>query len=183
MSGGGAPDRTTQVTEPWSGARPYLLDNFSQTGELASQAPSYYGGPLSVGALPQEQAAFQQRANYADSVFGQSPSLRYGDATQALPNYLNGNTGLGQLSQQMAPGATNAMQSSFAQGPSQLGGNRPIPELGQYRTPIDGLYLCGASSHPGGSIICRAIFQSSSGVQARSCQRRVNERRGTRSRR
>ncbi|MBG0832816.1 NAD(P)/FAD-dependent oxidoreductase [Planomonospora sp. ID67723] len=36
--------------------------------------------------------------------------------------------------------------------PSQLGGNRPVPELGQYRTPVSGLYLCGASSHPGGSV-------------------------------
>ena len=36
--------------------------------------------------------------------------------------------------------------------PAQLGGNRPVPELGQYRTPIAGLYLCGASSHPGGSV-------------------------------
>jgi phytoene dehydrogenase-like protein len=36
--------------------------------------------------------------------------------------------------------------------PAQLGANRPVPELGQYRTPIGGLYLCGASSHPGGSV-------------------------------
>jgi len=30
--------------------------------------------------------------------------------------------------------------------------NRPIPPLGQYRTPIEGLYLCGPTSHPGGTI-------------------------------
>lgn len=29
-------------------------------------------------------------------------------------------------------------------------GNRPLPELGRYRTPIDGLYLCNQTSHPGG---------------------------------
>jgi phytoene dehydrogenase-like protein len=29
---------------------------------------------------------------------------------------------------------------------------RPSRELGSYRTPIDGLYLCGSSSHPGGSV-------------------------------
>jgi phytoene dehydrogenase-like protein len=28
--------------------------------------------------------------------------------------------------------------------------NRPIPELGRYRTPIEGLYLCNQTSHPGG---------------------------------
>jgi phytoene dehydrogenase-like protein len=30
--------------------------------------------------------------------------------------------------------------------------NRPIPELGQYRTPIESLYLCGPCTHPGGGI-------------------------------
>ncbi|HEY5332102.1 MAG TPA: NAD(P)/FAD-dependent oxidoreductase [Solirubrobacterales bacterium] len=36
--------------------------------------------------------------------------------------------------------------------PEQIGINRPIREMGRYRTPLDGLYLCGASSHTGGSI-------------------------------
>ncbi|MDR1188390.1 MAG: NAD(P)/FAD-dependent oxidoreductase [Bifidobacteriaceae bacterium] len=35
---------------------------------------------------------------------------------------------------------------------SQSFGYRPIPELGQYRTPVEGLYLSGAGVHPGGSI-------------------------------
>lgn len=29
---------------------------------------------------------------------------------------------------------------------------RPFPEANSYRTPIEGLYLCGSSCHPGGSI-------------------------------
>jgi hypothetical protein len=29
---------------------------------------------------------------------------------------------------------------------------RPFPECSQYRTPVKGLYLCGASTHPGGNI-------------------------------
>ncbi|UWG98763.1 NAD(P)/FAD-dependent oxidoreductase [Dehalobacter sp. DCM] len=29
---------------------------------------------------------------------------------------------------------------------------RPIPELGQYRTPVEGLYLSGQSCHPGGGV-------------------------------
>jgi len=29
-------------------------------------------------------------------------------------------------------------------------GTRPLPELSRYRTPIDGLYLCNQTSHPGG---------------------------------
>jgi phytoene dehydrogenase-like protein len=29
---------------------------------------------------------------------------------------------------------------------------RPVPELGQYRTPVGGLYLSGQSMHPGGGL-------------------------------
>lgn len=39
---------------------------------------------------------------------------------------------------------------SFAH--SQTGYNRPFPGAGEYRTPIEGLYLCGGSTHPGGNI-------------------------------
>ena len=39
---------------------------------------------------------------------------------------------------------------SFANG--QTGYNRPFPGAGEYRTPIEALYLCGGSTHPGGNI-------------------------------
>lgn len=29
---------------------------------------------------------------------------------------------------------------------------RPVPGFAQYRTPVDGLYLCGAGAHPGGGV-------------------------------
>jgi phytoene dehydrogenase-like protein len=34
----------------------------------------------------------------------------------------------------------------------QWGWSRPFPEANDYRTPIEGLYLCGSACHPGGSI-------------------------------
>ncbi len=34
----------------------------------------------------------------------------------------------------------------------QLFFNRPVPHYADYRTPIRGLYLCGASTHPGGGV-------------------------------
>ena len=34
----------------------------------------------------------------------------------------------------------------------QVGSNRPFPGAGRYRTPLDGLYMCGGSTHPGGNI-------------------------------
>ncbi len=36
--------------------------------------------------------------------------------------------------------------------PDQLWSMRPHPEAAQYRTPLDGLYLCGSGSHPGGGV-------------------------------
>lgn len=39
---------------------------------------------------------------------------------------------------------------SFANG--QIGENRPFAGAGRYRTPVEGLYLCGGSTHPGGNI-------------------------------
>ncbi|GBD02745.1 Phytoene desaturase (lycopene-forming) [bacterium HR19] len=35
----------------------------------------------------------------------------------------------------------------------QMGYNRPSPECSSYRTPIEGFYLGGASTHPGGMVI------------------------------
>jgi phytoene dehydrogenase-like protein len=37
--------------------------------------------------------------------------------------------------------------------PDQMFSLRPIPGYGDYRTPIDGLYLCGSGTHPGGGVM------------------------------
>ena len=37
--------------------------------------------------------------------------------------------------------------------PDQIFFMRPIPGWARYRTPISGLYLCGAATHPGGGIM------------------------------
>ncbi len=40
-----------------------------------------------------------------------------------------------------------------AMTPDQLYFMRPLPGMAQYRTPIAGLYLCGAGTHPGGGVM------------------------------
>jgi phytoene dehydrogenase-like protein len=42
------------------------------------------------------------------------------------------------------------------QGLDQMAFMRPTPELARYATPVDGLYLCGAGTHPGGGVIAAA---------------------------
>jgi phytoene dehydrogenase-like protein len=39
------------------------------------------------------------------------------------------------------------------QGLDQMAFMRPCPELSRYATPVDGLYLCGAGTHPGGGVM------------------------------
>ena len=50
---------------------------------------------------------------------------------------------------------------------------RPVPRWAQYRMPVDGLYLCGASCHPGGGVMgsagrnaARAVLADSGGPSA-----------------
>jgi phytoene dehydrogenase-like protein len=38
-------------------------------------------------------------------------------------------------------------------GLSQIALNRPVPGHGGYRTPVQGLYMCGAGTHPGGGVM------------------------------
>jgi len=45
----------------------------------------------------------------------------------------------------------NIMQSVMSL--SSLGFMRPLPGYADYRTPIQGLYLCGAATHPGGGVM------------------------------
>ena len=45
----------------------------------------------------------------------------------------------------------NIMQGSMLL--HQLGPMRPVPGWSDYRTPIEGLYLCGAATHPGGGVM------------------------------
>jgi phytoene dehydrogenase-like protein len=40
-----------------------------------------------------------------------------------------------------------------AMTPNQLFAFRPVPGYAHYRTPIRGLYLCGAAAHPGGGVM------------------------------
>ncbi|HWL68704.1 MAG TPA: NAD(P)/FAD-dependent oxidoreductase [Geminicoccus sp.] len=54
----------------------------------------------------------------------------------------------------------------------QLFFKRPVPHHADYRTPIHGLYLCGASTHPGGGV---------SGINGYNAAREILADRGTKS--
>ena len=52
----------------------------------------------------------------------------------------------------------NIMQGELT--PDQMFSFRPIPSYGDHRTPVRGLYMCGAGTHPGGGVM---------GVPGRNC--------------
>jgi len=52
---------------------------------------------------------------------------------------------------------------------------RPLPELAGYRTPISGLYLTGASTHPGGGV-CGAPGRNTATVLLKDLQPRASRR-------
>jgi phytoene dehydrogenase-like protein len=45
----------------------------------------------------------------------------------------------------------NIMQGTMSL--SSLSFMRPVPGYADYRTPVKGLYLCGAATHPGGGVM------------------------------
>ena len=45
----------------------------------------------------------------------------------------------------------NIMQGAMSL--SSLWFMRPVPGYADYRTPVKGLYLCGAATHPGGGVM------------------------------
>ena len=76
----------------------------------------------------------QYAPNLNDSTVLDRFALTPLDTEQTLPNMAMGDLLVG----------------SFAG--NQIGYNRPFAGAGRYRTPVDGLYLCGGSTHPGGNI-------------------------------
>ena len=64
-----------------------------------------------------------------------------------------------------------------AMTPGQLFAFRPVPGYARYRTPIRGLYLCGAAAHPGGGVMGTPGFNAAREILRR---RRLRRRRRAR---
>jgi phytoene dehydrogenase-like protein len=122
------------------GACPTLFD--------ASQAPAGghtafmwekvpYGRPWDAERDSHAKELLKMWAGYAPNIaddtlgwFARSPL----DTERELPNMREGDLLVG----------------SFANG--QVGEGRPFRGAGQYRGPVEGLYLCGSCCHPGGNV-------------------------------
>jgi phytoene dehydrogenase-like protein len=61
------------------------------------------------------------------------------------------------------------------QGLDQMAFMRPSPLMAQYATPVDGLYLCGAGTHPGGGVMAASGHNAAQRIlrDRRSLRRRL----------
>jgi phytoene dehydrogenase-like protein len=61
------------------------------------------------------------------------------------------------------------------QGLDQMAFMRPSPLMAQYATPVDGLYLCGAGTHPGGGVMAASGHNAAHRIlrDRRSLRRRL----------
>jgi phytoene dehydrogenase-like protein len=61
------------------------------------------------------------------------------------------------------------------QGLDQMAFMRPSPLMAQYATPVDGLYLCGAGTHPGGGVMAASGHNAAQRIlkDHRSLRRRL----------
>ena len=54
--------------------------------------------------------------------------------------------------ERLMPSAPRGTITHGALLPYQMGAMRPIPEMGNYKSPISNVYLCGSGSHPGAAV-------------------------------
>jgi phytoene dehydrogenase-like protein len=89
----------------------------------------------------------EKREAFADSIIRQI-AVHMPD----LPELIEGRVVLTPLDLERTYGLTegNIFHGDLHLG--QLFSMRPVPAFSQYRTPVKGLYLCGAGAHPGGGV-------------------------------
>lgn len=97
---------------------------------------------LAEGDWDSRRQEFQDRV--LESLFRFAPNLR---------NHILGCHVITPLDLERTYGITGGNIFHVAMTIEHMFNNRPLPELSDYRTPIGGLYLCSAGSHPGGGVI------------------------------
>lgn len=119
--GAGGGGRQTQVSEPWSGAQPYLTDVMGQAQQLyQTGGPQYYPGQTFVGPTQGQLGAWDTALGYADQVYGGQQAPRFGEATGALSNVLGGGFG-GQIARGSGAQAGTALNQMLSGTPDYSG--------------------------------------------------------------
>ncbi|MCE7882431.1 MAG: NAD(P)/FAD-dependent oxidoreductase [Actinobacteria bacterium ATB1] len=135
-----------RMPEPGAGTWVNTLWDPTQAPPGRHSATGWYFFPVASALSPEEWA--DVRATY---------NGRFLEKWQrAAPNMTAGNVIAERLYTPDQQEHKNLMrEGDFSNGefsPDQIGANRPFPEASNYRTEVEGLYLCGPSSYPGGGV-------------------------------
>ena len=129
MSGGGGKQTTVQKSDPPAYLQPFLTD-IAQTAFRNSQTPpAFFPGPTFLGPTSGQLDAFKQQFDYTNSVFGGQQAPKFGDATNALTQNLNGGTGLGGFAGGISPLANQSLQQGFGSGAPTFDPSKFAPSL------------------------------------------------------
>lgn len=119
MSGGGSSQTQTSKTQndPWAMAQPYLMQAMQGLGSSYGKSPSYYGGPLTVGATGAENNAWSKLKGFNTNYF--APGGQYSQATDTNNSLLSGGPQAG-YARDMAGGTLKGLNDLSNTGPYQL---------------------------------------------------------------
>jgi phytoene dehydrogenase-like protein len=103
---------------------------------------------------------FTQYGPHAESDWAEGDRERYGETcidmlTRFAPNFreaIDQHEVLAPPDLERIFGLQGGSIFQGEQGMNQMAFMRPTPDMAQYATPVDGLYLCGAGTHPGGGV-------------------------------
>ena len=168
-----APEWTTLVVAP---SLDYLERAYDEVKyRNVSRAP--YLEALSNGRLPDGRHGVEVHLQYApyapaDSVSDEIRHARLGRlAVETLARHVP-DLGAASVESVLSPrdlegrhGYPEGQVEQVEPALDQLLWMRPLPELARYRTPIEGLYLCGAAMHPGGGVVGAAGYNAAREVR------------------
>ena len=103
----------------------------------------YYPFDRSDGRVWDKDAELEEGNKLEEILFGYAPNMRGTIEHRFTQTPLDLEKRIG-----LRRGNVMHVEMSF----DQMFTLRPLPELSAYRTPVPGLYLCGASTHPGGGV-------------------------------
>ncbi|MBV9850008.1 MAG: NAD(P)/FAD-dependent oxidoreductase [Armatimonadetes bacterium] len=158
---GGRPSRRPAVLAMTFSA---LDDTLAPPGKQVVQLWSqYFPYERRDGRTWDEDAARDEAADaICETLFSYAPNMRGAIEKRFIQTPLDLERTLG-----LRRGNVMHLEMSL----DQMFAFRPLPELAQYRTPIDGLFLTGASTHPGGGVF-GASGVSAARVVGRALRRR-----------
>ena len=143
-------------------ANPHIELCFPSVHDSSLAPPGHHVVTIGVRSQPYRLATGswpERRDAIADQIVA-----RLGEFFPNLPNSIVARQVLSPYDLEGLLGLTGGHHMHGDMGPDQLFFLRPVRGFGQYRTPIEHLYLCGSGAHPGGGV---------TGASGRNCAREV----------